>query len=405
MGRRSNGEGTICKRSDGRWMGQVMLDTDGGYKRKTVYGKTQKEVKEKIARLKLDCQRGKLVETSNMPLEDWMQLWITNYKPDLKVTTRESYELYINVHIKGSEIGKIPLNKLKTTDLQKFYNAKLKCECKNQKQNLSPTTVRYINIIIKGALRQAVNNRMINENVSDGVVLPKKNKVEIIPLTKDEVIRFLEVAKSDRLYTLYLLEMMTGLRRGEILGLKWEDVDFKERRIKVIHNLYRVNNTDKDVNSKYKMVLLTPKTESSKRIIPLNQLMVDALLQHKKEQEREKKLYEDGYRDLGMVFCKPDGDYISPREFLRQYQRLLHKAGLERKRFHDLRHTVASLLINANENPKVIQQLLGHSTISTTLDIYAHVMEQTINKSVDNLCDQLELNKQYKMIEVDGSNI
>lgn len=334
-----------------------------------------------------------------------MQLWITNYKPDLKVTTRESYELYINVHIKGSEIGKIPLNKLKTTDLQKFYNAKLKCECKNQKQNLSPTTVRYINIIIKGALRQAVNNRMINENVSDGVVLPKKNKVEIIPLTKDEVIRFLEVAKSDRLYTLYLLEMMTGLRRGEILGLKWEDVDFKERRIKVIHNLYRVNNTDKDVNSKYKMVLLTPKTESSKRIIPLNQLMVDALLQHKKEQEREKKLYEDGYRDLGMVFCKPDGDYISPREFLRQYQRLLHKAGLERKRFHDLRHTVASLLINANENPKVIQQLLGHSTISTTLDIYAHVMEQTINKSVDNLCDQLELNKQYKMIEVDGSNI
>ena len=179
---------------------------------------------------------------------------------------------------------------------------------------------------------------MINENVSDGVVLPKKNKVEIIPLTKDEVIRFLEVAKSDRLYTLYLLEMMTGLRRGEILGLKWEDVDFKERRIKVIHNLYRVNNTDKDVNSKYKMVLLTPKTESSKRIIPLNQLMVDALLQHKKEQEREKKLYEDGYRDLGMVFCKPDGDYISPREFLRQYQRLLHKAGLERKRFHDLRH-------------------------------------------------------------------
>lgn len=338
MGRRSNGEGTICKRSDGRWMGQVMLDTDVGYKRKTVYGKTQKEVKEKIARLKLDCQRGKLVETSNMPLEDWMQLWITNYKPDLKVTTRESYELYINVHIKGSEIGKIPLNKLKTTDLQKFYNAKLKCECKNQKQNLSPTTVRYINIIIKGALRQAVNNRMINENVSDGVVLPKKNKVEIIPLTKDEVIRFLEVAKSDRLYTLYLLEMMTGLRRGEILGLKWEDVDFKERRIKVIHNLYRVNNTDKDVNSKYKMVLLTPKTESSKRIIPLNQLMVDALLQHKKEQEREKKLYEDGYRDLGMVFCKPDGDYISPREFLRQYQRLLHKAGLERKRFHDLRH-------------------------------------------------------------------
>lgn len=393
MGKRSNGEGTFCKRSDGRWMGQVTLDTEGGYKRKTVYGKTQKEVKEKIAGLKLGCQSGKLIETSSMLLEDWMQLWIANYKPDLKVTTRESYELYINVHIKGSEIGKIPLNKLKTTDLQRFYNAKLKCECKNQKQTLSPTTVRYINLIIKGALKQAVNNRMIGENVTDGVVLPKKNKVEIIPLTREEVMRFLKVAKGDRLYTLYLLEMMTGLRRGEILGLKWEDVDFKEGRIKVIHNLYRVNNTDKDAESKYKLVLLTPKTESSKRSIPLNQFMVDELLRHKKEQEREKRLYGEDYCDLGMVFCKPDGDYISPREFLRQYQRLLQKAGLERKRFHDLRHTVASLLINANENPKVIQQLLGHSTISTTLDIYAHVMDQTLNRSVDNLCNQLELGK------------
>lgn len=359
-----------------------------------MYGKTQKEVKEKIAELKSGCQSGKLIETSSMPLEDWMQLWIANYKPDLKVTTRESYELYINVHIKGSEIGKIPLNKLKTTDLQRFYNAKLKCECKNQKQTLSPTTVRYINLIIKGALKQAVNNRMIQENVTDGVVLPKKRKVEITPLTREEVMRFLETAKDDRLYTLYLLEVMTGLRRGEILGLKWEDVDFKAGRLKVIHNLYRVNNTDKDAESKYKLVLLTPKTESSKRTIPLNQFMVEELLRHKKEQEREKRLYGEDYRDLGMVFCKLDGDYISPREFLRQYQRLLQKAGLERKRFHDLRHTVASLLINANENPKVIQQLLGHSTISTTLDIYAHVMDQTLNRSVDNLCNQLELGKE-----------
>lgn len=205
--------------------------------------------------------------------------------------------------------------------------------------------------------------------------------------------RFLETAKDDRLYTLYLLEVMTGLRRGEILGLKWEDVDFKEGRLKVIHNLYRVNNTDKDAESKYKLVLLTPKTESSKRSIPLNQFMVEELLRHKKEQEREKRLCGEDYCDLGMVFCKPDGDYISPREFLRQYQRLLQKAGLERKRFHDLRHTVASLLINANENPKVIQQLLGHSTISTTLDIYAHVMDRTLNRSVDNLCNQLELGK------------
>ena len=102
MKKRSNGEGTICKRSDGRWMGQVTLDTDSGYKRKTVYGKSQKEVKEKMESLKSDYKQGKLLETSNMPLEDWMLIWIANYKPDLKVTTKESYEAYINVHIKGS---------------------------------------------------------------------------------------------------------------------------------------------------------------------------------------------------------------------------------------------------------------------------------------------------------------
>lgn len=395
MKKRSNGEGTIFKRNDGRWTGQIMIEMgDDQYKRKTVYGKSQKEVKEKLEKLKLECRQGRVVETSDMPLEDWLHIWITNYKPNLKITTRESYELYIDTHIKGSDLGKIPLNKLKTTDLQKFYNAKLNGTYKGQKQKLSATTVRYINIIIKSGLKQAVSNRMINENVCDAVVLPKKNKIEIVPLTREEVIKFLNEAKEDRLYALYLLEMMTGLRRGEILGLKWEDIDFEKGRINVIHNLYRINNTDENAASKYKLELLTPKTETSKRCIPINQFMIEELLNHKRKQEAEKELYKDCYKDLGMVFSRPNGDYISPREFLRQYQRLLEKAGLERKCFHDLRHTVASLLINANENPKVIQQLLGHSNISTTLDIYAHVMDETMNESVDKLYNQLELGKQ-----------
>lgn len=275
--------------------------------------------------------------------------------------------------------------------MQTFYNAKLNGTYKNQKQKLSSTTVRYINIIIKSALKQAVNNRMINDNACNAVVLPKKNKIEIIPLTKEEVIQFLNVAKKDRLYTLYLLEMMTGLRRGEILGLKWSDIDFEKGKINVIHNLYRINNTDENATTKYKLELLTPKTETSKRSIPINQLMIEELLKHKEKQDLEKMYYASDYKDLGMVFTRPNGDYISPREFLRQYQKLLSTAGLEKKRFHDLRHTVASLLINANENPKVIQQLLGHSTISTTLDIYAHVMGETMNKSIDTLCNQLQL--------------
>lgn len=397
MKKRSNGEGTICKRSDGRWMGQTIIDTGyGQVKRKTVYGKTQREVKEKLERLKSDEKQGRVIETSDMPLEQWMEIWIANYKPDLKITTKEDYELYINTHIKGSGLGSIPLNKLKTTDLQNFYNKKLAGTYEGQKRKLSPTTVRYIHVIIKSALKQAVNNRMINENVGNAVVLPKKNKVQIVPFTKEEVNRFLSVAQNDRLYALYLLEMMTGLRKGEILGLQWNDIDFENKRINVIHNLCRIKSTDEKTDKKYEMLLMSPKTQSSKRSIPINDFMVDELKKHKSRQEKEKKSYADCYNDLGMIFCKPDGNYIYSRDFLRQYQNLLSKAGLEKKRFHDLRHTVASLLINANENPKVVQQLLGHSNISTTLDIYAHVMGETMNKSVDKLYNQLELDELRK---------
>lgn len=393
MKKRSNGEGTICKRNDGRWMAQILIDTGyGEFKRKTVYGKTQREVKEKLEQLKSDQKQGRVIETSDMLLEQWMNIWITNYKPDLKITTREDYESYINTHIRGSDLGKIPLNKLKTTDLQSFYNNKLAGTCKGQKKKLSPTTVRYIHVIIKSALNQAIQNRMINNNAANAVVLPKKNKTEIIPLTQEEVIRFLEAARGDRLYALYLLEMMTGLRKGEILGLQWNDIDFKCKRITVSHNLCRIKSRNKNAGKKYELILMNPKTATSKRCIPINDFMADELQKHKLHQMKEKELYGDYYNDLGMVFCKPDGNYIYSRDFLRQYQNLLSKAGLEKKRFHDLRHTVASLLINANENPKMIQQLLGHSNISTTLDIYAHVMDKSMNKSVDKIYQQLGLN-------------
>lgn len=395
MKKRSNGEGTICKRNDGRWMGQLVLDgEDGKYKRKTVYGKTQKEVKEKMEQIKADCRQGKVIETSDMTLEQWMEIWIKDYKPDLKITTRENYECYIDIYIKGSELGKIPLNKLKTSHLQRFYNEKLTGKSKGKKEGLSPTTVRYLNIIIKSAIKQAVNNRMINENVCNAVVLPKKKKVEIVPFTQDDITKFLKEAQKDRLYALYLLEMMTGLRRGEILGLKWENIDFEDKRIEVVNNLCKVNNTEEGADTKYKLVLMETKTETSHRVIPMNDSMIEELKAHKIRQEEEKKQFAECYHDLGMVFCKQDGNYIYPREFLTQYQRLLKRAGLEKKRFHDLRHTVASFLINANENPKVIQQLLGHSNISTTLDIYAHVMGDTMNKSVDKLYEQLRLDSE-----------
>lgn len=388
MGKRGNGEGTIYKRSDGLWTGQCMITLkDGTVKRKTIYGKTQKIVKDKIHNILEKEKQGYIVETSDIILEDWVELWLKEYKTNLKITTKENYYIYFKKHIKGSLIGKKAINKLTALDMQRFYNKKFMGDDKNKE--LSSTTVRYINIIISGALNQAVRNKLVNDNVCKSVVLPAKKRVEIVPLTVQEVKKFLNVAKYDRLYALYLLEMMTGMRRGEILGLKWEDIDFENKKINIRHNLCIVNNDDENTTKKTKLVLLDPKTEKSKRTIPINMQVIYELQEHRKRQEDEKENYQDIYKDMGMVFCKVDGNYIYPRDFLRQYQGLLQKAGIEIKRFHDLRHTVASIMINENENPRVIQELLGHSQISTTMDIYAHVMEETKIRSLDNLYKKL----------------
>lgn len=390
MSKRSNGEGGIYKRADGIWCGQYYEVINGVKKRKSVYGKTQKIVKSKLEE-RFSELKNKVPESKSITLEDWVAEWLNDYKKNmLKQTTYENYYIYYETHIRNSTIGKMELDRLTTNDLQSYYNEKLKNGRSDGKGRLSPRTVRYLHIIIRGAIDQAVKNGLIERNVSKYVVLPAKKHKEIQPLTIEEVDTFLKIAKKDRLFALYLLEITTGMRKGEILGLQWSNIDLVNKRVTIQQSLCNIRDYSSS-DRKYKLVLMEPKTEKSKRTLPLNDFVIAALTKHREKQNIEKQMYREIYNDNNVVFTREDGQFIHPRELLRRYHILLKKAGIEKKRFHDLRHTFASILLNEKESPKVIQELLGHANISTTMDIYSHVLEETKVKSIEKLANKLQL--------------
>lgn len=385
MSKRSNGEGTIYKRKDGRWCASKhVILADGVSKRKTVYGKTQKEVKEKLKQLEDEVFPA---EAGKMLLQDWMLLWMKKYKKmQLKQTTYENYEMNINTHIKGTEIGTTRLVDLTTGALQEFYIGKLKGEHGDRK--ISRRTVEYLHTIIGSALTQAYKNGLVLKNVNDSTVLPKKEQTEITPLTVGEVKKVLEVSKTSDIHALLVVAIYTGMRKGEILGLKWEDIDFNNKVIHVKRSLCRVKNDDPEDSRKTKLVLMKPKTVKSVRTIPLSKEAEYALRRHHIKQNEQKMKYRNIYQDQGLVFTREDGTFADARGVIRKFQKILDEAGVKRCRFHDLRHTFASILLNNGESMKVIQELLGHSTITTTMDIYSHVTEETKERSVE-LLEQL----------------
>ena len=244
--------------------------------------------------------------------------WMEQYKKNvLKITTYENYLGYIRTHVQGSDIADIPLEKLSTSALQKFYNMKLKGTA--QRKQLSRRTVEYLHTIIGSALEQAYKNEMIAKNVNEFTVLPKKEEKEIEPLTIEDLEKVLRVAKETDLYSLILLEVFNGMRKGEILGLQWENVDLEKKVLWVRKNLCRVENNDEEDGRKTKLILLEPKTKKSIREIPLSEEVVKVLKMHKRKQNEQKMLYRDIYQDNGVVFAKADGSFEDPREVLRRF--------------------------------------------------------------------------------------
>lgn len=392
--RRDNNDGTIRQRKDGRWEARLLIGYDdrGKPKQQYFYGKSRSEAKEKLDQARAKIHFGVYIEPHKTTLGEWLDAWLERYmKVKLRPTTYASYEMLIRLYLKP-QLGSIPLRKLQANDLQACFIYMLEKGGKGG-TGLSRRTVEYARTVVKAALSQAVREELINRNPADATSLPPKEKKEVLAFTREEVNSFLQAARNDRLYTAYLLAVATGLRRGELLALRWEDIsldDPENAYLTVNRGLVEVRHPE---TNKVTLEFQKPKTNKSQRVIPLIAQIVKDLKAHKAKQAEEKLFFGDKYMNNGLVFCTEDGRTLWPSNFNERYSKVLKAAGIEHKKLHALRHTFVSLLAESGEDMKTIQELAGHSSIAVTADIYTHVFERTKRKAVNHLEDILNINR------------
>ncbi len=359
--RRANGEGNIRKRKDGRWEGRYTAGTSpetGKQIFKNVLGKTQSEVKEKLKKALADSQKLDLAKQGKYTVGTWMDAWFENVaKIKVRPSSHQTYRGYIDNHIKPN-IGNIPLEKLTTMELQKLYRKLLtsgrveRIEAEKQPKGLSAKTVRNINQVISSAMDLAVAQKIILENPTNACSLPRVEHKEMHTISSEQLQAFLEEAKRSDVYEMYYIELSTGLRRGELLGLKWEDIDMQQGIIRVRRQISRIDG---------KIVEAPLKTKNSYRTVTISPQAIEVL-------KAQKVKTNDQY-----VFPSPNGGPISPDSVNNMLKRVLERAGIPKVRFHDLRHTFATLALQNGVDIKTVSGMLGHFSAGFTLDTYAHV--------------------------------
>lgn len=387
--KRANGEGSInkyiVKGVQKGWRASILVgkDENGKNVRKQFYGKTQKEVKQKLDEFKSQISLGALPTDDKLTLEQWYYTWLFDYrKKDLKPKSFEKYEGIYRNYIKDTSIGKIKLKDLRATHLQQYYNKLLDIDKK------AISTIKGLNTRLKPCLTEAEKQGYIQKNYCKMVTLPKENKVkEIKVLTPEQQQSFIAAINGHELEMLFLVALSTGLRLGEILGLKWCDIDFNSGNLTVNRTLQRVTEISRDGNRESKVIEQLPKTKNSIRTVPIPKNILSKLKDHKLEQSKNRLKLGELYFNNDYVFCNNLGYPIDDKRPARNLKSILTKINIEPIKFHGLRHTYATRLFEANVPPKTVQVLMGHYDISITLDIYTHVMEDTKLEAVDKLND------------------
>lgn len=371
---RSNNEGNIRLRSDGRYEVRVTVGHDimtGKPKRVSKYASTKEEA------VRLLNQMSFLNDTSpnnftRVTLGDWLELCLEVYmKNTIKQSTYLSYESYIRVHLKPA-LGDIALQDLTPRTLQLFYNYKAEAE------GLSAKTIVNINLFLHRALKFAVAEGYLNSNPASSVNLPSGNRPQIVILTRDEQTRLIQGSYQHRYGVFIRLVLFTGMRLGELLGLRWEDVDVQGRRIYIRRTLNRLNKAKKPTDPKEPttaIVIQSPKSQNSIRSIPLLPQVLQDLQGWRSVQQNDKQVGGDVYCESGFIVTNTNGGYIEPRTFKDYYNQILQMSGLRHFTFHALRHTFASRAMEQGMDIKTLSVILGHASVSFTLDTYAHVLD------------------------------
>lgn len=364
MARRGNSEGSIYQRADGRWVASLFEPQPmGPATRTSIYGRTRVEVAAKLRAAQHRVDTGRKVGNSRDSVGSYLERWLTESLPgSVRPRTLESYASTCRLHLIPA-LGHLRLGELDADHVEAFLAAKSK-SVSARGTDLSPRSVAYMHAVLRLALDNARRRGYVDRNVAALVKPPRVSRHEIVPYTVEDARTLLSVAASDRLYALYSVAVAIGLRKGEALGLHWSDVDLDAGTLHVRVALQRVGG---------RLEFAEPKTARSRRTISLPETSVEVLRDHRARQDAE-RLAAVIWADCDLVFTTPIGTPIDPRNVNRQLDALIERAGIRRLRFHDLRHTCATLLLAQGVDLRVIMQILGHSTVSTTADIYIHVL-------------------------------
>ena len=365
--RRGNNEGSIYRRKDGYWVGQYGVETATGRKTRYIYGKRREEVREKLTKAIADRDGGLVYDADNLTVGEYLDRWLNDSVRDtVRQRTWERYEQFVRVHLTPA-LGKIKLAKLTPAHVRGLYRDKLN-------SGLAPRTVLHIHRAFSKALKQAAADGLIPRNPAAPVKPPQPRGEEIRPLNREQVRVLFEAASGDRLEALYIVAVTAGLRRGELQGLKWDDLDLEA-------GMLQVRRTCSEPKGGH--IFEAPKSGKG-RNIRLTQSAVAALRMHRRRQLEERMYKADLWQEQGLVFPSTVGTPLWGGNLNRAFKATLQRAGLPKStRFHDLRHTCATLLLMQSVNPKFVQELLGHADISLTLNVYSHVLPDMGDATAD----------------------
>jgi integrase len=324
-------------------------------------------------------ENGMLFAPSRDSLGSYLENWLRDIvKPNLSPRTVEGYESIINKHIIPAKVGKIPLTQLKPPDIQGYYSDKLQ-------SGLSNRTVLHHAMCLHGALRNAVKTGLVPFNICDATTPPKAVKKEMQIMNEKEMQIFLELARNTRYHTLFYLALFTGMRRGELLGLKWSDIDLLGMQISVNRSLYQLANGE--------IIITKPKTNKSRRLISLTPSTCEVIRDEYAKQKATQESLAAQWNEDSFVFSEWDGKHLLPNTISHAWQKLAKKAGMKGVRLHDSRHSHATLMLKAGIHPKIVSERLGHSSITITLDTYSHVVPG-LQQAAANKFDELVLPRQ-----------
>jgi integrase len=368
---RGHNEGSIYQRQDGRWAASLHLGYANGRRvRKSFYSKTRREVQERLTKALRETQLGQAArsddrETTAAYLSRWLD---TSARQRVRPRTLHGYRQIVDNHLVPA-LGRIQLAKLAPSDLQAMLNAK-------SIAGASPQTVRNIHAVLRRAINQAVRWQLVSSNVASMVDLPRAERHEVPALSPTGARAVLDAVRGDRLEGLVTLTLLSGLRQGEALGLRWQDLDLEAGTLSVRHALQRLDGRTE---------LVEPKTTRSRRNLPLSPALVAALREHRKRQLSERLWAGSRWQEADYVFTTRIGTPLDGTDTTKRFQALLAAAGVPRMRFHDLRHGAASLLLAQGVHPRVVMEQLGHSQISLTMNTYSHVVPELQREAVTKL--------------------